>query len=42
VKELWADATALTELVADLTLENRLLKDSMTGAGATTNEVSRR
>ena len=42
MKELRADATALKELVADLTLESRLLKDSMTGAGETTNDVSRR
>ena len=33
VKELCADAAALKEAVADLTLENRLLKKSMTGAG---------
>ena len=33
VKELRAEATALKELVADLTLENRLLKKSMNGAG---------
>ena len=33
VKVLRAEAVALKELVADLTLENRLLKKSMTGAG---------
>ncbi len=33
VKELRSEATALKECVADLTLENRLLKKSMTGAG---------
>ncbi len=33
VKELRSDALALKECVADLTLENRLLKKSMTGAG---------
>ena len=32
-KELRAEAAALKEAVADLTLENRLLKKSMTGAG---------
>jgi len=33
VKELRAEATALKEAVADLTLENRLLKKSMIGDG---------
>jgi transposase len=33
VKELRAEASALKEAVADLTLENRLLKKSMLGAG---------
>ena len=33
VKELRAEAAASKEAVADLTLENRLLKKSMTGAG---------
>jgi transposase len=33
VKELRAEAAALKEAVADLTLENRLLKKSITGAG---------
>tara|TARA_B100000989_G_scaffold250637_1_gene198478 strand:- start:1051 stop:1425 length:375 start_codon:yes stop_codon:yes gene_type:complete len=33
VKELRSQALALKECVADLTLENRLLKKSMTGVG---------
>ena len=33
VKGLRAEALALKELVADLSLENRLLKKNMTGAG---------
>ena len=33
VKELRREAGALKEVVADLTLENRLLKKSMSGAG---------
>lgn len=33
VKELRSDSLALKECVADLTLENRLLKKSMTGSG---------
>jgi transposase len=33
VKELRAEAAALKEAVADLTLENRLLKKSMIGGG---------
>ena len=33
VKELRREASALKEVVADLTLENRLLKKSMNGAG---------
>ena len=33
VKELRSEAMALKECVADLTLENRLLKKSMIGAG---------
>ena len=33
VKDLRAEASALKEVVADLTLENRLLKKSMTGDG---------
>ena len=32
-KDLRAEALALKELVADLSLENRLLKKNMTGAG---------
>jgi transposase len=33
VKELRAEATALKEALADVTLENRLLKKSMLGDG---------
>ena len=33
VKDLRAEASALKEVVADLTLENRLLKKSMIGGG---------
>lgn len=33
VKDLRSEAGALKEVVADLVLENRLLKKSMTGAG---------
>ena len=33
VKDLGREATALKEVVADLTLENRLLKKSMNGDG---------
>ncbi len=33
VKELRREATSLKEVVADLTLENRLLKKSVTGYG---------
>jgi transposase len=33
VKDLRAEAAALKEAVADLTLENRLLKKSTIGAG---------
>jgi transposase len=33
VKDLRREASELKELVADLTLENRLLKKSMTGDG---------
>src|SRR4051812_28592609 len=33
VRDLRREASALKEAVADLTLENRLLKKSMTGAG---------
>ena len=35
VKDLRREASALKEVVADLTLENRLLKKSMTGMGRT-------
>jgi transposase len=35
VQDLRAEAAALKEAVADLTLENRLLKKSMIGAGET-------
>ena len=41
VKDLRREASALKECVADLTLENRLLKKSMIAGGATTNEISR-
>jgi len=33
VKDLRSEAMALKECVADLTIENRLLKKSMTGVG---------
>jgi transposase len=39
VKDLRQEARDLKEAVADLTLENRLLKKSMLGDGATTNEI---
>mgnify|MGYP006376157107 CR=1 FL=1 len=41
VQDLRREARALKECVADLTLENRLLKKSMIADGETTNEVSR-
>ena len=41
VKDLRREASALKECVADLTLENRLLKKAFSRMGATTNEVSR-
>jgi transposase len=41
VKDLRREARALKECVADLTLENRLLKKSMIADRATKNEVSR-
>ncbi len=41
VKELRAEASALKESVADLTLENRLLKKACTGMGETTYEIPR-
>ena len=40
VKDLRREASALKEVVADLTLENRLLKKSMSGDG-TRHEISR-
>jgi len=40
VKDLRREATASKEVVADLTLENRLLKKSMSGDGRTRHEVS--
>jgi transposase len=40
VKDLRRETAALKEVVADLTLENRLLKKSMTGDGRTRHEVS--
>src|SRR6476661_6847150 len=40
VKDLRREATALKEVVADLTLENRLLKKSMSGDGRTRHEIS--
>src|SRR5918993_779129 len=39
VKELRREAGALKEVVADLTLENRLLKKSMRGMGETRHEI---
>ena len=41
VKELRSEALALKECVADLTLENRLLKKSMIGDGGIWNEIPR-
>ncbi len=41
VKDLRRETSALKECVADLTLENRLLKKALLRMGATTNEVSR-
>jgi len=41
VKDLRSESLALKECVADLTLENRLLKKSMTGVGGTRNEIPR-
>ena len=41
VKDLRREASALKECVADLTLENRLLKKSMISDGGTTHEISR-
>ena len=39
VKDLRAEALALKKRVADLSLEKRLLKKDMSGAGETKNEV---
>src|SRR6516165_8274627 len=39
VKDLRREAQALKEVVADLTLENRLLKKSMIGDGETRHEI---
>jgi len=41
VKDLRSEAAALKEVVADLTLENRLLKKACSGMGKTTNEIPR-
>src|SRR5476651_2063956 len=41
VKALRREAQALKEVVADLTLENRLLKKSMIGDGETRHEIFR-
>src|SRR5271169_4917294 len=41
VKDLRREATALKEVVADLTLENRLLKKNVTADGRTRHEISR-
>ena len=41
VKELRREASALKEVVAELTLENRLLKKSVTADGRTPHEVPR-
>src|SRR5215831_13055957 len=42
VKELRREASALKEVVAELTLENRLLKKARSGLGRTTYEILRR
>jgi hypothetical protein len=39
VKELRREASALKEVVAELTLENRLLKKARSGLGRTVREV---
>jgi transposase len=39
VKALRRESRDLKEALADLSLENRLLKNSMIGQGATTNEI---
>ena len=41
VKDLRREAQALEEVVADLTLENRLLKKCMIGMGETRHEIPR-
>ena len=41
VKELRSESSALKDVVADLTLENRLLKKACSGMGRTRNEVPR-
>ena len=41
VKDLRGELTALKEVVADLTLENRLLKKARSGMGAARHEISR-
>jgi transposase len=41
VQDLRREACAMKECVADLTLENRLLKKWMIADGATSNEVPR-
>lgn len=41
VKELRSESSALKEVVADLTLENRLLKKACSGMGSTRNEIPR-
>src|SRR5262249_26142332 len=40
VKELRREASALKEVVAELTLENRLLKKARSGLGRTAHEIS--
>lgn len=40
MKDLRAEAVALKEVVADLTLENHLLKKCMIGIGRTTYEIT--
>src|SRR5271169_882995 len=42
VKELRREASALKEVVAELTLENRPLKKARSGLGRTAHEISRR
>ena len=39
VKELRSESSALKEVVADLTLENRLLKKACSGMGSAKNEI---